>query len=56
MSSIAVEEETGTFTGTGHGHNGYWGGDFSHATPTDGYLVQWFAWGRSSAATTDHRG
>lgn len=28
-ASIPIEEDSGTYTGHGHGHNGYYAGDFS---------------------------
>jgi hypothetical protein len=33
-TSLFIEEETGTFTGRLHPHNGYYAGDFSAASPT----------------------
>jgi hypothetical protein len=32
-ASIPIEEDSGTYTGHGRGHNGYYAGDFSQRPP-----------------------
>ncbi len=34
-AEMIVEEETGTFAGQVHSHNGYYAGDFAMTTSTD---------------------
>jgi hypothetical protein len=48
-ASIAIEEESGTYTGRVHPHNGYYAGDFAdlpYVAPT----TAWYA-----PSTTYHR-
>ena len=46
MSSHAIEEESGTYTGPARRHNGYWAGDYSRSTDRN-VLDRWFVWGQS---------